>query len=110
MATSARGSVAIDRDPDVSPTVTHDPLNPADVERGAEAVRAAEELAARLGRSQGRVEHAQDWSAVYDGRGTCRMGTDPSASVVDTSLKVHGVRNLRIVDGSAIPVSTPFLA
>merc|ERR1712039_227419 len=60
--------------------------------------------------SQGRVEHAQDWSAVYDGRGTCRMGTDPSASVVDTSLKVHGVRNLRIVDGSAIPVSTPFLA
>merc|ERR1712190_233919 len=60
--------------------------------------------------SQGRVEHAQDWSAVYDGRGTCRMGTDPSASVVDTSLKVHGVRNLRIVDGSAIPASTPFLA
>merc|ERR1740138_834306 len=102
MATSARGSVAIDRDPDVSPTVTHDPLNPADVERGAEAVRAAEELAARLGRSNGRVEHEQDWSAVYDGRGTCRMGTDPRASVVDPMLRVHGIQGMRIVDGSVL--------
>merc|ERR1712107_97031 len=37
-------------------------------------------------------------------------GADPRTSVLDMSLRVHGVRNLRIVDGSAIPVSTPFLA
>jgi len=109
MRTEAKGMIKIDKDPDVSPIIVHEPLTPKDRERGAAAVEAAVGMGSALP-SQGRVEHAQDWSAVYDGRGTCRMGTDPSASVVDTSLKVHGVRNLRIVDGSAIPASTPFLA
>jgi len=109
MATAAKGSVAIDADPDVSPTVTHDPLTPADEERGAAAVRAAERLGARLA-AEGRVEHAQAWSAVYDGRGTCRMGTDPRTSVVDPMLRVHGVKGLRVVDGSVLPSSTPYLA
>ncbi|CAK0858495.1 unnamed protein product, partial [Prorocentrum cordatum] len=111
MATAARGSIAVDPDPDVSPTITHDPLTPEDVDaaRGAAAVRAAEQLGARLA-STGRVEHAQDWSAVYDGRGTCRMGTDPRTSVVDPTLRVHGIRGLRIVDGSVLPSSTPYLA
>jgi len=31
------------------------------------------------------------------------MGTDPSNSVVDKELKVHGIENLRIIDGSVIP-------
>merc|ERR550537_304622 len=83
MATAAKGSIAIDRDPDVSPTITHDPLTPE--------------------------EHERDWSAVYDGRGTCRMGTDPRASVVDPMLRVHGIQGLRIVDGSVLPSSTPYL-
>jgi len=109
MATAATGSVAIDADPDVSPTITHDPLTPADAERGAAAVRAAEQLGDRLA-SEGRVEHSQDWSAVYDGRGTCRMGTDPRTSVVDPMLRVHGIRGLRVVDGSVLPSSTPYLA
>jgi choline dehydrogenase len=35
--------------------------------------------------------------------GTARMGTDPATSVVDTSLRVHGIKNLRIVDASIFP-------
>lgn len=31
------------------------------------------------------------------------MGIDPKASVVDTSLRVHGIKNLRIVDASIFP-------
>ena len=33
-------------------------------------------------------------------RGTCRMGNDPKASVVDKFHKAHGVPNLYVVDGS----------
>merc|ERR1712151_809779 len=109
MRTDAQGTIKIFKDPDASPVIVHDPLTAEDVQRGAEAVDAASRMGSALP-SQGRVDHAQDWSAVYDGRGTCRMGADPRTSVVDTSLRVHGVRNLRIVDGSAIPASTPFLA
>merc|ERR1712107_53166 len=93
----------------MSPTITHDPMTPMDLEHGAEAVSAAEKLGAKLP-NNGRVEHGQDWSAVYDGRWTCRMGTDPCSSVVDLSLKVHGIRGLRIVDGSVLPSNTPYLA
>ena len=39
---------------------------------------------------------------VYHPVGTCKMGTDP-LSVVNPSLQVHGLQNLRIVDGSVIP-------
>ncbi|MFF3559430.1 GMC family oxidoreductase [Streptomyces sp. NPDC002574] len=34
--------------------------------------------------------------------GTCRIGDD-AASVVDTTLRVHGVDGLRVADGSVIP-------
>jgi choline dehydrogenase-like flavoprotein len=109
MATSAQGKITFDANPDVSPTITHDPLTPEDLKRGAEAVREAEKLGSRLS-SEGRVEGEQDWSAVYDGRGTCRMGTDPHTSVVDPMLRVHGIKGLRIVDGSVLPSNTPYLA
>ncbi|MDA5639566.1 MULTISPECIES: GMC family oxidoreductase [Agrobacterium] len=39
---------------------------------------------------------------VYHPVGTCRMGNDEMA-VVDPQLRVHGFRNLRIVDNSVMP-------
>ena len=38
--------------------------------------------------------------------GTCRMGNDPKASVVDATHRTHDVRNLFICDGSSMVTST----
>ena len=38
--------------------------------------------------------------------GTCRMGNDPKASVVDRFHRAHDVRNLFICDGSSLVTST----
>jgi len=35
--------------------------------------------------------------------GTCRMGTDPERSVLDTNCKAHDLDNLYVVDGSFFP-------
>ena len=37
--------------------------------------------------------------------GGCRMGKDPKRSVVDSTLKFHGLDNLFVVDGSVFPTS-----
>lgn len=39
---------------------------------------------------------------VWHPVGTCRMGAGPDA-VVDAQLRVHGLRGLRVVDGSVMP-------
>ena len=38
--------------------------------------------------------------------GTCRMGNDPRASVVDRYHRTHDVRNLFICDGSSMVTSS----
>jgi choline dehydrogenase-like flavoprotein len=44
-------------------------------------------------------------SVAFHPLGTCRMGTDPRASVVDASHESHDVPGLYIVDGSVVPTS-----
>jgi choline dehydrogenase-like flavoprotein len=48
-------------------------------------------------------QHSQAGNAHT--HGTCRMGDDPSHSVVDRWCRSHDVRNLWIVDGSFFPTS-----
>ena len=52
------------------------------------------------------LRYAQEnGSTVYHAVGTCRMGQD-ELSVVGPDLRVHGVKNLRIVDASVMPLIT----
>ncbi|CAH1156144.1 unnamed protein product [Phaedon cochleariae] len=44
--------------------------------------------------------------AAYHTRGSCPMGSDPKkGAVVDNELRVFGVKNLRVVDSSVMPVT-----
>jgi choline dehydrogenase len=40
---------------------------------------------------------------VYHPSCTCRMGPDPTTSVVDPTLRVHGLSGLRVCDASVFP-------
>ncbi|OYU67274.1 MAG: choline dehydrogenase [Cytophagaceae bacterium BCCC1] len=57
-----------------------------------------------LGKSDDAIwDHIQKQvETVYHPVGTCKMGNDEMA-VVDSSLKVHGIENLRVVDASIMP-------
>ena len=46
---------------------------------------------------------ARDHTAFYHGVGSCRMGTDPSSSVVDPRCRVWHVDGLRVIDASVAP-------
>jgi choline dehydrogenase len=66
-----------------------------------------------LERSLGSMDGAQilaDFRAramtVYHPVSTCRMGRTLAGSVVDSSLRVHGVEGLRVVDASIFPTMT----
>jgi choline dehydrogenase len=78
---------------------------------GTRAMRALirEPIGPELG-SMGEAELLADFRAraatVYHPVGTCRMGVDPAASVVDSALRVHGIERLRVVDASVFPTIT----
>ena len=44
--------------------------------------------------------------SIYHLCGSARMGQDPELSAVDERLRVHGIKNLRIVDASIFPSIT----
>jgi len=44
----------------------------------------------------------KSWT-VFHPSCTCRMGDDPSMSVVDSRLRVHGINGLRVADASIFP-------
>lgn len=68
------------------------------VERGLALLRAA-------GAERTGVEEVGGTTWVLQ-HGTCRMGTDPSTSVLDPTCRTHEVPNLYVVDGSFMPSST----
>lgn len=41
--------------------------------------------------------------SIYHLCGTCTMGPDPEKAVVDSRLRVHGVKGLRVIDASIFP-------
>ena len=49
------------------------------------------------------ADFRQRGGTVFHLCGTCRMGPDPAASVVDSRLRVHGLAGLRVCDAAAFP-------
>ena len=43
---------------------------------------------------------------IFHPVGTCAMGPTPATAVVDSRLRVHGIRGLRVVDASVFPSIT----
>ena len=61
---------------------------------------------AKLETQEDLVQAAGDISStIFHPIGTCKMGNDPK-SVVDSRLRVHGIRSLRVVDASIMPTIT----
>jgi choline dehydrogenase len=54
------------------------------------------------GREALRAKARETLESLYHPVGSCRMGTDDDA-VVDSTLRVHGVDGLRVVDASVMP-------
>jgi choline dehydrogenase-like flavoprotein len=48
-------------------------------------------------------KYIKEWSKTdYHPVGSCKMGNDEMA-VVDTQLRVHGLKGLRVIDASIMP-------
>ncbi|QDS90556.1 Alcohol dehydrogenase [acceptor] [Rosistilla ulvae] len=110
-------SAEIDDSPSIDPGYLSDSR---DVEVLAQGVELAREIAAsepladwidhellpgEKRRTAAQLERAIRRFALtlYHPVGSCSMGIDPAASVVDPQLRVHGVENLYIADASVFP-------
>jgi choline dehydrogenase len=82
--------------PSMHLNVLEEPEDRLTLERGMAKARS---LGEKLGRLEPEVHQDVMWHAC----GTCRMGEDRMA-VVDSDLKVHYVRGLRVIDASVMPL------
>ncbi|MDB5413619.1 MAG: choline dehydrogenase [Rubritepida sp.] len=118
----SRGEIRLaSADPSVKPRILANYLtSETDKQCMVEGIKLAKRLAdtAALGKyieasyapPPGALEDDASWlkfvrgnsGTIYHPTGTCRMGEDDRA-VVDTQLRVNGVGNLRIADGSIMP-------
>ena len=48
----------------------------------------------------------QNAGSIYHLCGSCAMGTDSQLAVVDSRLRVHGIKGLRVIDASIFPTIT----
>ena len=125
MYSDSRGSVKIKSgDINVKPALRFNYLSTAqDRREWVEAIRKTREILdapafkdfslgeISPGTSVATDEEILDWVAS-DGETalhpscTCRMGTDPMSVVDPTTMRVHGLQGIRVVDASAIPYVT----
>ena len=125
MYSDARGSVkVVSTDPRVHPELRFNYLSTdQDRHEWVEAVRCARKILNQQafdpyndgeispGPSVETAEQILDWVAT-DGETalhpscTCKMGTGPDAVLDPTSMSVHGLERLRVVDASAMPYVT----
>jgi choline dehydrogenase len=108
-------------DPRAAPSIRFNYLSdPQDREDLRTSVRLTREILAQPALARYRGEELNPGEAVlsdaqidawvrrsvvtcYHPVGTCRMGLDPAASVVDPQCRVHGIDGLRVVDASVMP-------
>jgi choline dehydrogenase len=118
---TSRGAVTIgSADPDAAPAIRIGGLNSEkDIRTIVAGARLLERLAGTMAMSEIISEELRPGPlremdaliddiraraySIYHPCGTCRMGPDPRADVVDAQLRVHGVDALRVVDASIFP-------
>jgi choline dehydrogenase len=118
----SRGEVRITsadpREPSrIDPKYLSDPRDIEVLRRGIQRIRAIMAEPAIASRVAAEIEPGPDVTSdaaleqylrhhcetVYHPAGTCRMGSDPE-SVLDPALRVRGVRDLRVIDASVMPM------
>ena len=102
-------------DPRLAPVIDHDYLASdvdvahfADAFEGIKALLATPPFARHNARlltpdSEFRAHLLANVASAHHQSSSCRMGSDPTTSVVDPQLRVHGIDNLLVADSSIFP-------